>query len=102
MSDKPLVQQALASDLAEILLTIPTPKRSLSFLRGFWEAIVREWSGIDRLRSVSDGANNLSLSSEDVIPEWTNIICLCGDLSMPPFGCLFGKNGVRVLAPSTT
>jgi len=50
MSDKPLVQQALASELAEILLSISTISSSLSFLRGFWEAVVREWSGIDRLR----------------------------------------------------
>lgn len=50
MSDKPLVQQALATDLAEILLNIPNVQGSLDFLKGFWEAIVREWSGIDRLR----------------------------------------------------
>ncbi|KAK7686731.1 hypothetical protein QCA50_010331 [Cerrena zonata] len=50
MSDKPLVQQALASEIAEILLSITSNTASLGFLRGFWEAIVREWSGIDRLR----------------------------------------------------
>lgn len=50
MSDKPLVQQALAAELAELLLTIQTTEASLSFLRGFWESIVREWGGIDRLR----------------------------------------------------
>ncbi|KAJ7446482.1 nucleolar protein,Nop52-domain-containing protein [Mycena galericulata] len=50
MSDKPLVQQALASELAELLLTITSLSSSLSFLRGFWETTVREWSGIDRLR----------------------------------------------------
>ncbi|KAI0964425.1 hypothetical protein AcW1_001248 [Taiwanofungus camphoratus] len=50
MSDKPLVQQALASELAEILLTITTTVSSLTFLRGFWEATVREWNNIDRLR----------------------------------------------------
>ena len=52
MSDKPLVQQALASELAELLLTIPSTDNSLAFLSGFWEAIVREWNGIDRLRYV--------------------------------------------------
>lgn len=52
MSDKPLVQQALATDLAELVLTITTTTTSLNFLRGFWETIVREWNGIDRLRSV--------------------------------------------------
>lgn len=52
MSDKPLVQQALATDMAEIVLNFPTAQGSLDFLRGFWEALVREWSGIDRLRYV--------------------------------------------------
>lgn len=52
MSDKPLVQQALASELAEILLNISTTQSSLAFLRGFWEATVREWNSIDRLRLV--------------------------------------------------
>ncbi|KAF4573214.1 hypothetical protein EYR36_007724 [Pleurotus pulmonarius] len=50
MSDKPLVQQALADELAELVLMITTTSKSLAFLRGFWETMVREWSGIDRLR----------------------------------------------------
>ncbi|KAI9068693.1 Nop52-domain-containing protein [Trametes sanguinea] len=50
MSDKPLVQQALASEIAEILLTITKLSVSLEFLRGFWETTVREWNKIDRLR----------------------------------------------------
>ncbi|KAF9486301.1 Nop52-domain-containing protein [Pholiota conissans] len=50
MSDKPLVQQALANELAEMLLTITSTAASLAFLRGFWETTVREWNGIDRLR----------------------------------------------------
>ncbi|KAL5535299.1 hypothetical protein ACEPAF_3393 [Sanghuangporus sanghuang] len=50
MSDKPLVQQALASELADVLLEISSLEASLAFLRGFWEAVVREWNGIDRLR----------------------------------------------------
>ncbi|KAI0720137.1 Nop52-domain-containing protein [Fomitopsis betulina] len=50
MSDKPLVQQALASDIAEILLNVTSTPFALDFLQGFWEATVREWSGIDRLR----------------------------------------------------
>lgn len=52
MSDKPLVQQALADELAELVLTITTTTASLSFLRGFWETTVREWNGIDRFRYV--------------------------------------------------
>ncbi|KAL8278830.1 hypothetical protein RQP46_008701 [Phenoliferia psychrophenolica] len=63
MSDKPLVQQALANDLALLTLAVrpkvkagrPTGrvarvKSALSYLQGFWDAIVREWSGLDRLR----------------------------------------------------
>ena len=50
MSDKALVQQALASELANILLSIDKNAASLEFLAGFWRAVVREWEGIDRLR----------------------------------------------------
>ena len=50
MSDKPLVQQALAVELADIVLKIPDPSSSLTFLKGFWHTVVREWHGIDRLR----------------------------------------------------
>lgn len=52
MSDKPLVQQALATDLANIALKIPSIDPSLAFLRGFWDALVREWAGLDRFRQV--------------------------------------------------
>ncbi|EJF67193.1 Nop52-domain-containing protein [Dichomitus squalens] len=50
MSDKPLVQQALASEIADILLAISSLSVSLAFLRGFWESTVKEWNSIDRLR----------------------------------------------------
>ncbi|KLO20099.1 Nop52-domain-containing protein [Schizopora paradoxa] len=50
MSDKPLVQQALSSELADLLLLISSTESAFAFLGGFWEAIVREWNGIDRLR----------------------------------------------------
>lgn len=50
MSDKPLVQQALSSELAELLLTITSTSGALRFLRSFWETTVREWGGLDRLR----------------------------------------------------
>lgn len=52
MSDKPRVQQDLAQELAELLLTITAVSSSLSFLKGFWITTVREWNGIDRLRYV--------------------------------------------------
>lgn len=50
MSDKALVQQALASELANILLSIDSNSAAREFLGGFWRTIVREWEGIDRLR----------------------------------------------------
>lgn len=65
MSDKPLVQQALASALALLALDV-RPKTgagrgtgrvervrsALCYMKGFWEAVVREWGGLDRLRLV--------------------------------------------------
>jgi hypothetical protein len=68
MSDKPLVQQALASELAELLLTISDTPSALHFLRGFWITLVREWNGIDRLRCVHLcflGAGNFMYSIVD-------------------------------------
>ena len=59
MSDKPLVQQALATEIADILLAITNLSTSLAFLRGFWESTVREWNTIDRLRYVGPAANCL-------------------------------------------
>jgi ribosomal RNA-processing protein 1 len=62
MSDKPLVQQRLASDLSSLMLSIEPvndgstegidsrTNAGLDFIAGFWEALVREWTGIDRLR----------------------------------------------------
>ncbi|KAH7108081.1 Nop52-domain-containing protein [Auriculariales sp. MPI-PUGE-AT-0066] len=50
MSDKPLIQQALATELADLVLTISVTDDALRFLRSFWETTVREWSGLDRLR----------------------------------------------------
>ena len=62
MSDKALVQQRLASDLSSLMLSIEPvndgstegidskTNAGLDFIAGFWEALVREWTGIDRLR----------------------------------------------------
>ncbi|CAE7203137.1 unnamed protein product [Rhizoctonia solani] len=50
MSDKPLVQQDLSSELANLILVIPSLESAIGFVHGFWEAIVREWAGIDRYR----------------------------------------------------
>ncbi|SCZ93660.1 BZ3500_MvSof-1268-A1-R1_Chr6-3g08802 [Microbotryum saponariae] len=76
MSDKPLVQQALAQDLANLTLDVrPKDKdagrverfrAALAYLRGFWEAVVREWSGLDRLRSL---AKNWQLTPWEFSPS---------------------------------
>lgn len=72
MSDKPLVQQALAQELADLVLTVPGTSRApapavagfegsageismrvrggLAMLEGFWDAMAREWSGLDKWR----------------------------------------------------
>lgn len=58
MSDKPRVQQALAQELADLLLLIKAPSSSttgltrpaLLFLQGFYDAMVREWPGLDKWR----------------------------------------------------
>ena len=49
MSDKPLVQQELANALTGILLDVDD-KVALMYLDAFWETIVSEWHGIDRIR----------------------------------------------------
>lgn len=65
MSDKPLVQQALAADLAELVLLINPAEpagasdedvqqtrfgAAVAFLEGFWASMVREWEGLDKHR----------------------------------------------------
>ncbi|KAK0537377.1 hypothetical protein OC834_000821 [Tilletia horrida] len=69
MSDKPLVQQALATELADLVLLIAKPAQgkkrtseaeaavdsgrvnsALAFLQGFWSAMAREWPLIDKHR----------------------------------------------------
>jgi ribosomal RNA-processing protein 1 len=94
MSDKPLIQQSLARDLSSLLLSIDPDlpfslssdekssqrlSASLDFLRGFWEAMVREWEGLDRLRIRRFvGASFELLSregwSEEAVQEVTDIL----------------------------
>ncbi|CAO1637987.1 unnamed protein product [Parajaminaea phylloscopi] len=72
MSDKPLVQQDLASELSQMLLAIPGTSKvqapvlagfsdsvgdltertrgGLALLEGFWDAMSREWGGLDKWR----------------------------------------------------
>lgn len=66
------MQQALAAELAELLLAVPGTSKvpapviegfddsvgditvrarsGLSLLEGFWDAMLREWSGLDKWR----------------------------------------------------
>lgn len=75
MSDKPLVQQALSSELADLVLAITSTQAALAFLRGFWEAMVREWSSIDRLRYVQLVSIETTSPKPYLRVEWTNITC---------------------------
>jgi ribosomal RNA-processing protein 1 len=50
MSDKPLVQQELASALAKIAVEFENQQNTLGYLQAFWMTMAREWHGIDYLR----------------------------------------------------
>lgn len=49
MSDKPLVQQALAETLGSLVLDIPSDN-AIPFVKAFWEIHCNEWHGLDRIR----------------------------------------------------
>ncbi|KAK3066786.1 hypothetical protein LTR53_016719 [Teratosphaeriaceae sp. CCFEE 6253] len=50
MQDKPLHQQNLAQDLADLMDVLKGDENMLGWLRGFWVTMGREWGGIDGLR----------------------------------------------------
>ena len=50
MSDKPLTQQRLARDLADLLNVLQGQENFLGFVDAFWKTMAREWGGIDALR----------------------------------------------------
>lgn len=113
MSDKPLVQQALASSLAGLTLDVRPKDRkagrverfraAMTYLRGFWEACVREWSGLDRLRCVRGGV--AMQSDTDKLGARTGSINSTSsfvDSSTPLSYCSRGKSGILLLSPSTT
>merc|ERR1712110_1039293 len=50
MSDKPAVQQELATEIASLTLRFPSPASAFQFLRCFLITMNREWHGIDNLR----------------------------------------------------
>ena len=51
MSDRPLTQQQLASDLANLVDNVDE-KAAIPFLSAFWRTMAREWRGIDVFRYV--------------------------------------------------
>lgn len=51
MSDKPLIQQDLARNLARLPLSL-SDEKSILYIRAFYDTMIREWAGIDKLRSV--------------------------------------------------
>lgn len=50
MSDKPLNQQRLARDLADLVSVLKGDDNVVGFMDAFWKTMAREWSGIDALR----------------------------------------------------
>ncbi|NP_001015923.1 ribosomal RNA processing protein 1 homolog A [Xenopus tropicalis] len=50
MQDKPLLQEALAQSMSQLVHTLHTQESQNLFLRTFWQTLSREWNGIDRLR----------------------------------------------------
>lgn len=50
MSDKPLNQQRLARDLADLFTVMKGQENLFGFMDAFWKTMAREWSGIDALR----------------------------------------------------
>jgi ribosomal RNA-processing protein 1 len=49
MSDKWVIQQHLAEKLAQVATEL-SEKAGMKYIHGFWDIIIREWHGIDRLR----------------------------------------------------
>ncbi|KAI8390046.1 hypothetical protein BD560DRAFT_451962 [Blakeslea trispora] len=49
MSDKPLIQQALANDLGALVMELPATN-AIPFLKACWKVHCQEWHGIDRIR----------------------------------------------------
>ncbi|KAI9481444.1 MAG: hypothetical protein EXX96DRAFT_566762 [Benjaminiella poitrasii] len=49
MSDKPLIQQALANDLGSLVMELPAAN-AIPFLKAFWQIHCQEWHGLDRIR----------------------------------------------------
>ena len=76
MSDKPLVQQALAQDLGSLLLDLNTDS-FLPFLEAFWEIHCSQWYGIDRIRWVTRVKKSVARLAHAVYIDWINTTCSC-------------------------
>lgn len=50
MQDKPLQQEDLGRTIAQLVHAFQTTESQHLFLRAFWQTMIREWVGIDRLR----------------------------------------------------
>lgn len=75
MSDKPLIQQALANDLGAPVMEMPAAN-AIPFLKAFWEIHCKEWHGLDRIRYVCRYFNICSFVDFCIFfLDWTSIIC---------------------------
>lgn len=50
MSDKMLVQEALADDLGSLVHCFSTPSVGIQFFEAFLNTMIKEWYGIDQWR----------------------------------------------------
>ncbi|XP_055463043.1 ribosomal RNA processing protein 1 homolog A [Psammomys obesus] len=50
MQDKPLRQEELGRTISQLVHAFQTTEAQHLFLRAFWQTMIREWVGIDRLR----------------------------------------------------
>ncbi|EDL31736.1 novel nuclear protein 1, isoform CRA_d [Mus musculus] len=50
MQDKPLQQEELGRTIAQLVHAFHTTEAQHQFLKAFWQTMIREWVGIDRLR----------------------------------------------------
>ncbi|KAI9829701.1 MAG: hypothetical protein M1826_005444 [Phylliscum demangeonii] len=110
MTDKPLVQQTLASDLAGLVQILPAGN-VLPFLEAFWTTMAREWHAIDRLRMDKFmllvrgylhasfrylGAQGWRLGLVEQVLEMLSSIPLCGTGNQVPDGLRYHLMDVYV------
>lgn len=77
MSDKPLIQQALANDLGALVMEMPAAN-AIPFLKAFWKVHCQEWHGLDRIRYIYTHSLTLTKTGNILNFSWIdsiNIIC---------------------------